>query len=73
VEGAVQRSGDRVRISAQLIDAATDTHLWAESYESDVRDVLGLQARIAKAIAVEIHVQLTPREQAHLALVPEVV
>jgi TolB-like protein/Tfp pilus assembly protein PilF len=66
VEGAVQRSGDRVRISAQLIDAATDTHLWAESYESDVRDVLGLQARIAKAIAVEIQVQLTPREQAHL-------
>ena len=44
VEGAVQRSGDRVRISAQLIDAATDTHLWAESYESDVRDVLGLAA-----------------------------
>ena len=67
VEGAVQRSGDRVRISAQLIDAATDTHLWAESYESDVRDVLGLQARITKAIAVEIQVQLTPREQAHLA------
>jgi TolB-like protein len=67
VEGAVQRSGDRVRISAQLIDAATDTHLWAESYESDVRDVLGLQARIAKAIAAEIQVQLTPREQANLA------
>jgi TolB-like protein len=66
VEGAVQRSGDRVRISAQLIDAATDTHLWAESYESDVRDVLGLQARITKAIAAEIQVQLTPREQAHL-------
>jgi TolB-like protein/Tfp pilus assembly protein PilF len=67
VEGAVQRSGDRVRISAQLIDAATDMHLWAESYESDVRDVLGLQARIAKAIAVEIQVHLTPREHAHLA------
>ncbi|HWZ81756.1 MAG TPA: winged helix-turn-helix domain-containing protein [Terriglobales bacterium] len=67
VEGTVQRSGDRVRISAQLIDAATDSHVWAESYESDVRDVLGLQARIAKAIAAEIQVQLTPREQAHLA------
>jgi TolB-like protein/Tfp pilus assembly protein PilF len=67
VEGAVQRFGDRVRISAQLIDAATDTHLWAESYESDVRDVLELQARIAKTIAAEIQVQLTPREQAHLA------
>ena len=66
VEGAVHRSGDRIRISAQLIEGATDSHLWAESYESDVRDVLGLQARIAKAIAAEIQVQLTPREQAHL-------
>jgi len=67
VEGTVQRSGDRVRISAQLIDAATDTHVWAESYEGDLRDVLALQAAMAKAIAAEIRIQLTPREQAELA------
>lgn len=67
VEGAVQRFDDRVRVSAQLIDAATDTHVWAESYDSDVRDVLGLQATVAKAIAAEIQAHLAPLEQARLA------
>jgi len=66
VEGTVLRSGDRVRISVQLIDASTDTHLWAETYERALQDVLTLQAEVARAIAEEIRVKLTPEEQAHL-------
>ncbi len=67
VEGSVLRSGERVRITAQLIDTATDQHLWAESYERDLRDVLTLQSEVAGAIAREIKVKLTPQEQARLA------
>ena len=67
IEGTVLRSGKRVRISAQLIDAQNDTHLWAESYDRDIRDVLGLQSEVAQAIAREIRVTLTPLERAHLA------
>ena len=67
VEGTVLRSGDRVRISVQLIDAATDTHLWAENYERDLQDVLTLQGEMARAIADEIRVKLTPEEQAQLS------
>jgi TolB-like protein/Tfp pilus assembly protein PilF len=67
VEGTVQRSGERVRISAQLIQASTDTHMWAESYERDARDVLELEADVARAIAAEIQAKLTPREEAQLA------
>ncbi len=67
VEGSVLRSGERVRITAQLIDAAKDQHLWAESYERDLRDVLTLQSEVAGAIAREIKVKLTPQEQARLA------
>jgi TolB-like protein/Tfp pilus assembly protein PilF len=67
VEGSVQRSGNRVRITAQLIQAATDKHLWAESYERDLRDVLSLQDEVARAIASEIKVKLTPQEQTRLA------
>jgi len=63
LEGSAQRSGDRVRITAQLIRAATDTHLWAESYDRDLRDVLGLQKEVARAIAQQIQVKLTPQEQ----------
>jgi tetratricopeptide (TPR) repeat protein len=66
VEGTVLRSGDRVRISVQLIDAATDTHLWAENYERDLQDVLALQGEVARAIAEEIRVKLTPEEKAQL-------
>ena len=72
VEGTVMRFGDRVRISAQLIHAPTDTHLWAESYERDLRDVLQLQAEVAQAIAREVQVKLTPQEQAQLAQVRSV-
>jgi serine/threonine protein kinase/TolB-like protein/Flp pilus assembly protein TadD len=66
VEGTVERSVDRVRIRAQLIHAADDRHLWAESYERDVRDVLALQDEVARTIANEIKVKLTPHEQAQL-------
>jgi TolB-like protein/Flp pilus assembly protein TadD len=66
VEGIVARSGDRVRISVQLIQASTDGLLWADSYERDLRDVLVLQAEVAGAIAKEIQVKLTPEEQAQL-------
>jgi len=67
VEGAVLRSGHRVRITAQLIDAPKETHLWAESYERDMRDVLALQSEMAQAIARQIQIKLTPQEQAHFA------
>ena len=67
VSGSVTRSGDRIRITAQLIYAATDQHLWAEDYERELRDVLSLQREVARRIADEIKVKLTPEEQVHLA------
>jgi TolB-like protein len=67
VEGTVQRSGERLRISAQLVHAPTDTHLWAESYDRDLRDVLALQSELARAIAREVQVKLTPLDQARIA------
>jgi eukaryotic-like serine/threonine-protein kinase len=66
VEGSVLRSGDRVRITAQLIDARSDRHLWSKSFERNSRDVLALQDELASAIAREIHVRLTPEEQSRL-------
>ena len=60
------RSGDRVRVIAQLIDAATDQHLWAESYERDYRDILSLQSEIASQVGDAMRLLLTPEEQAHL-------
>jgi adenylate cyclase len=63
VEGSVVRSGDRVRITVQLIDAPADKHLWAKSYERSSRDVLALQDEVAMAVAREINVKLTPDEQ----------
>src|SRR5271163_1534350 len=66
VEGTVLRSGDRVRITAQLIEASTDKHLWSQSYEGDLRDTLTLQKKVARAIADQIRINLTPREQAAL-------
>jgi adenylate cyclase len=67
VEGSVMREGDKVRVTAQLIDARADRHLWAKSYERDSRDVLAMQDEIAQAIAREVNVQLTPGEQARFA------
>ena len=72
VEGTVLRSGRRVRITAQLIDAPQETHVWAESYERDMRDVLALQSEMAQAIARQIQIKLTPQEQAHFANVHSV-
>ena len=63
VEGTVLRSGDRVRITAQLIEASTDRHLWAESYEGNLRDTLALQKKVARAIAEQIRIQVTPQEE----------
>jgi TolB-like protein/Tfp pilus assembly protein PilF len=60
IEGSVQRSANRVRVTAQLIHAATDRHLWADSYERDLRDVLALQNEVASAIVHEIRVKLAP-------------
>ena len=67
VEGSVVRSGNRVRITAQLVDAGSDRHLWAHSYESDLRDVLTLQDSVARDITQQIRVKLTPQEQSRLA------
>ncbi|MGH9782659.1 MAG: winged helix-turn-helix domain-containing protein, partial [Terriglobia bacterium] len=64
VEGGVLRSGDRVRITAQLIYAPTDRHLWAETYEEDLRNVMQVQRQVAQAIAREIRANLASREQA---------
>lgn len=66
IEGSVIRSGDRVRITAQLIDARTDQHLWAEKYDRDFRDILTLQSEVAEQIAAEIGVNLSVGERARL-------
>ena len=67
VEGTVQRSGDRVVVRTQLIHAPTDRHLWVGDYTRDVRDVLDLQSEIARAVAQEVRIQMTPDEQARFA------
>jgi TolB-like protein/DNA-binding winged helix-turn-helix (wHTH) protein/tetratricopeptide (TPR) repeat protein len=66
VEGTVFRSGNRVRITAQLIDARSDTHLWAQAYEGGLRDVLTLQNTVATDIADQVRIRLTPHERATL-------
>jgi TolB-like protein/DNA-binding winged helix-turn-helix (wHTH) protein/Flp pilus assembly protein TadD len=66
VEGTVLRSGNKVRITAQLIEAATDKHLWSQSYESELRDALAVQNNVARAIADQIRINLNPLEQAAL-------
>jgi TolB-like protein len=66
VEGSVLRAGDKVRITAQLIEAAKDRHLWAKSYEREVKDVLALQSEVARDIANEIQLQLSPMESARM-------
>ena len=66
VEGTVLRSGDQIRITAQLIQASADKHLWASSYQGDLRNTLSLQKQVASAIADQIRIELTPHEQAVL-------
>ena len=67
VEGAVRRSGNRVAITVRLIQAPSDRHLWAKSYERDLRDVLDLQREVTHAIVDELQAKLTVPEQVHLA------
>jgi len=66
IEGAVARSGRRVRITAQLIDARNDRHLWARSYERDLSDVVALQGQVAREIADAAKAELAPHERARL-------
>ena len=68
VEGSVQRFGDQVRITAQLIDAMSDAHLWAETYDRSIANVLALQAEVARAIVDQVRVKLTSQEEARLAV-----
>jgi TolB-like protein len=72
LEGSVLRAGDRVRISAQLIRVSTDEHLWAETYDRDLKDVLPLQGDVARTIANQIKVTLSPEEQSRLTRPPAV-
>jgi eukaryotic-like serine/threonine-protein kinase len=72
VEGSVMRSGNRVRITAELIHANMDEHLWAETYERDLGDVLRLQSEVAQTIAQQVRVQLTPQQKTQLASAPSV-
>ena len=67
VEGSVQRSGDRVEVNIQLVQASTDQHLWAKSYQRDLRDVLDLQRDVARSVAGEIRIAVTPQEKEKLA------
>ncbi len=69
VEGSVTRQGDQLRITAQLIDAGTDRHLWAETYTGRIGDLLTFQSRVAQAVAREVRATLSPPEEARLARV----
>jgi len=72
VEGTVVRSGERVRVDAQLIEVKTDRHLWASAYERNLGDIIALQSEVARAIANEVQVKLTSHEEAHLHRVESV-
>ncbi len=72
VEGTVLRVGDRVRITAELVQVSTDRHLWADTYESQMGDILALQNRVSSAIVNEIRINLTPEDQERLAKNPAV-
>ena len=66
IEGTVLRSGDNVRITAQLIDASTDRHVWSQSYQGELRNTIALQNSVAREIADQIRVNVNPQEQAAL-------
>jgi len=72
VEGTVLRSGEQVRITAQLIDGASDRHIWSHSYQRELRDTLALQSTVARAIADQIRINVNPQEQAALSHVAAV-
>jgi serine/threonine-protein kinase len=70
VEGSVQRVGNRVRVNAQLIDARTDAHLWAQTYDRDLSDVFAIQSEVAKAIADQLQAKLSPSEKSAIEQTP---
>ena len=70
LEGSVQRSANRVRVTAQLIDARTDAHLWAQTYDRDLADVFAIQSEIAQVIADQLRAKISPGEKAAIARVP---
>ena len=70
LEGSVRRSGNKVRVNAQLIDAETDAHLWAEQFDGDMKDLLALQNEITSRIAVALNVELINREAARRPTIP---
>jgi TolB-like protein/class 3 adenylate cyclase len=70
LEGSVQRAANRVRVTAQLIDARSDAHLWAQTYDRDLADVFAIQSEIAEKIAEQLQARLSPGEQAAIAQVP---
>jgi serine/threonine-protein kinase len=70
LEGSVQRSANRVRVTAQLIDARSDAHLWAQTYDRDLADVFAIQSEIAKTIADQLQAKISPDEKAAIALAP---
>jgi len=72
LEGSVMRSGTRVRITAQLLQARTDRHVWADTYDRDLVDVLRLQSEVAQAVAQQVRIQLTPEQRARLRSAPVV-
>jgi serine/threonine protein kinase/tetratricopeptide (TPR) repeat protein len=72
LEGSVRRSGDTVRTTVQLIEASTENHLWAKSFERDLTDILELQSDVARAVVNEIELALTPEDRARLASAPQV-
>ena len=72
VEGSILRAGGQVRITAQLIHAASDTHVWAESYDRDLKSILSLQSEVAQAIAHAVQAKVTPEEKRRFAVRPKV-
>src|SRR2546423_3319882 len=70
VEGSVQRSGNRVRVNVQLVDARTDRQLWAQTYDRNLADVFAIQSEIAKAIATELDAKLSPNEESEILRPP---
>ncbi len=70
LEGAVQKSGEKVRVNVQLIDARTDSHLWAKSYDRDFKDVFAVESEVAQEIADALQAKLSPSESHALAYVP---
>jgi TolB-like protein len=72
LEGSVRRDGDRVRVTVQLIDAASDDHVWAENYDRTLDDIFAIQTEIAVAIATQLEAELSPAERARLAEIPTI-